>query len=1034
MDRDVIAVFREVADRSAEEREVYYARRAVPAALRAEVESLLRFDGATLDTADARVAAAAYAFLQHEMHSTGALPGTRGTDVDRAPSAPPFSTGAVFGPYRIVRPLGRGGMGTVYEADEIESGRRVALKVLARLTQPSERERFEREGRLAASVNHPHCVFVFSATEIDGHPVIAMEVMQGTLADRLEAEGALAPAAAVDVALQLITGLEAAAAAGILHRDIKPSNCFVDAYGTVKIGDFGISRSLRPTQETALSTRGHRPATPAYASPEQLRGAPVDVRSDIYSVGATLYELLTGRRPFDGADLMAVLMAVANDIPVAPHQVVPGIPKGLGAIALRCLAKEPEHRFPDYPALASALEHYASAAPTPATLGRRSVAGCIDFMPLVLLSMLVSLWWGGGPWLTRTPLLVMTAVWFLYFFGFEILWRATPGKVMCGLLVVRQGGGPPPVRSLFIRASAFVLIPALALQLLMLLSPAGARFQRFGIWKEIGGTDDTVRAPTNRLETFPESVGIGGNGLNVVMLGLLFCTARRRNGYAGLHDLLSATRIAERRTRAVRRLSSTVPAESEPGTIRRLGQFAVTSNVVPGMPEGWRSGFDERLRRPVWIREVQPGTPAISAVRAGVNRATRLRWIAGRRAEHEAWDTFEAVPGMPLDRAVAEGRSWSDVRLWLLDLARECDAGSTADPAPRRRHRVWALDAGGAKLVDDPALDAPGPTPADDMPVAAFLLDVVRAARQPSPEHRGGRPPMVPPWPRRVHVFLDSLSAQPTPPPAAVIRQLEALIRQPPSTTRGWRALSLAVPILLPAAWAATVFIYSVSAMTAIASLPEDERVAAVLVRALAEDAFGRNRLSAADREWIEVGLATRYREVLRSNDLDSAPFRLLGVTRRSLDLAEERVERQLARADLGSREPSTALETSIKQAGWTSAITWHLTTEYPVQTLLSGLLSVAWFALVNALVFRGGMIRLLGLEFVTADGRRASRFRVLSRTAAAWAPVLIAAPAASHWQSYGCLLLLFAGAVVAIVSPERGTQDRVAGTWIVPR
>jgi hypothetical protein len=320
------------------------------------------------------------------------------------------------------------------------------------------------------------------------------------------------------------------------------------------------------------------------------------------------------------------------------------------------------------------------------------------------------------------------------------------------------------------------------------------------------------------------------------------------------------------------------------------------------------------------------------------------------------------------------------------------------------------------------------------MPVAAFLLDVVRAARQPSPEHRGGRPPMVPPWPRRVHVFLDSLSAQPTPPPAAVIRQLEALIRQPPSTTRGWRALSLAVPILLPAAWAATVFIYSVSAMTAIASLPEDERVAAVLVRALAEDAFGRNRLSAADREWIEVGLATRYREVLRSNDLDSAPFRLLGVTRRSLDLAEERVERQLARADLGSREPTTALETSIKQAGWTSAITWHLTTEYPVQTLLSGLLSVAWFALVNALVFRGGMIRLLGLEFVTADGRRASRFRVLSRTAAAWAPVLIAAPAASHWQSYGCLLLLFAGAVVAIVSPERGIQDRVAGTWIVPR
>ena len=211
MDRDVIAVFRDVADRSPEEREAYYTRRGLPAALRAEVESLLQFDGATLDPADARVTAAAYAFLQHGTHSSSGL-GTRATDLNMALAAPALSDGVVFGPYRIVRPLGRGGMGIVYEADEIESGRRVALKVLARLTQLSERERFDREGRLAASVNHPHCVFVFSASEIHGHPVIAMEVMQGTLADRLEADGTLTPRVAVDAMLQLITGLQAAAA------------------------------------------------------------------------------------------------------------------------------------------------------------------------------------------------------------------------------------------------------------------------------------------------------------------------------------------------------------------------------------------------------------------------------------------------------------------------------------------------------------------------------------------------------------------------------------------------------------------------------------------------------------------------------------------------------------------------------------------------------------------------------------------------------------------------------------------------------
>src|SRR5688572_32940080 len=161
---------------------------------------------------------------------------------DLIPPAPLLATGTVFGQYRIVRLLGRGGLSVVYEADELESGRRVALKVLHGRPDATERELFEREGRLASSVNHPNCVFVFGAADIEGHLVIAMEVMQGTLADRLNAGGPLAPAAAVDAVLQIVDGLQAAAAAGILHRDVKPSNCFVDAEGAVKIGDFGISR------------------------------------------------------------------------------------------------------------------------------------------------------------------------------------------------------------------------------------------------------------------------------------------------------------------------------------------------------------------------------------------------------------------------------------------------------------------------------------------------------------------------------------------------------------------------------------------------------------------------------------------------------------------------------------------------------------------------------------------------------------------------------------------------------------------------
>jgi eukaryotic-like serine/threonine-protein kinase len=255
-----------------------------------------------------------------------------------------LSEGTIFGPYRILHLLGRGGMGIVYAAEELDSGRQVALKVIAApLRSQAERDRFLREGQLAASINHPNCVYVFGAYEIDGLPAIALEPMLETLADRLRRDGPLPTSAAVDATLQIARGLAAAAERGILHRDIKPSNCFIGEHGLVKIGDFGISRSLQPAIDVTQSVRlGQVVGTPTYASPEQLRGAPLDTRSDIYSVGATLFELLTGRTPFAAADLVSLLMAVANDPPRAPHTFSRTVPKGLSAVVLRCLAKNPE--------------------------------------------------------------------------------------------------------------------------------------------------------------------------------------------------------------------------------------------------------------------------------------------------------------------------------------------------------------------------------------------------------------------------------------------------------------------------------------------------------------------------------------------------------------------------------------------------------------------------------------------------------------------------------------------------------------------
>src|SRR5688572_31380873 len=198
-------------------------------------------------------------------------------------SAPRLAEGDRWGSYLIGRLLGRGGMGEVYDAEHLPSGRRVALKVLSsRLQNAEERARFLREGQLAASLSHPHTVYIFGSEEIDGTPVIAMELLPGgTLKDRVVAEGPMRPGEAVAAVMELIGGLDAAAAAGILHRDIKPSNCFIDRDGVVKVGDFGLSISTlaRDVQQQLVTqlVPGGFEGTPQFAPPEQLRGEPLDV-------------------------------------------------------------------------------------------------------------------------------------------------------------------------------------------------------------------------------------------------------------------------------------------------------------------------------------------------------------------------------------------------------------------------------------------------------------------------------------------------------------------------------------------------------------------------------------------------------------------------------------------------------------------------------------------------------------------------------------------------------------------------------------
>ncbi len=446
-----------------------------------------------------------------------------GDAVGNAPDDQRLEDGQVWGPYRIGRLLGRGGMGEVYEAEHLESGRRVALKVLrSRLQNRDERARFLREGQLAASISHPHTVYIFGSEEVAGMPVISMELLPGgTLKDRVVAQGPLTPAEAVGAVLDIIGGLDAAQAAGILHRDIKPSNCFVDADGSVKVGDFGLSISTlaRDVRHELVTDSGGFQGTPQFAPPEQLRGEPLDLRADVYAVGATLYYLLTGRPPFDDRDLHDLFARVASEAPASPRTIRREIPPGLALAVLQCLNKTPAGRPASYAVLADLLRPFARADEQPAQLGVRFVAGLVD---TVLVALVVVVWTG----LTLDPVRQaqgrqMPADWawaigVAYFIGVEGPLHASVGKRLLGLRLSAPAGNVTLTR-VAIRAAIYYA-PAI------LMFIVGAAFP---------DVMHTLREPFIFKRG---NVTFNGNIHDLIQIILtvgLCLPARRRNGWAG---------------------------------------------------------------------------------------------------------------------------------------------------------------------------------------------------------------------------------------------------------------------------------------------------------------------------------------------------------------------------------------------------------------------------------------------------------------------------------------------------------------------
>ena len=261
--------------------------------------------------------------------------------------------------YQLQDPIGRGGMATIYRGRDMRMERTVAIKVLREVysTDPKFVTRFQREAKAASSLQHPNIVQVYDYGQSDGNYFIVMELIEGTdLRRYLRSRGVLAIDRAIIIAHDVALGLGAAHRRAIVHRDVKPQNILVGRDGSIKLTDFGIASVYKDINAERLTTTGMTLGTVQYYAPEQAQGEIVSPAADVYALGIVMYEMLTGRTPFDGDTPVAVAMQHIQDTPAPPTQLNPNIPPALEEIILRCLEKVPEMRFRDGSVLARALE------------------------------------------------------------------------------------------------------------------------------------------------------------------------------------------------------------------------------------------------------------------------------------------------------------------------------------------------------------------------------------------------------------------------------------------------------------------------------------------------------------------------------------------------------------------------------------------------------------------------------------------------------------------------------------------------------
>jgi hypothetical protein len=994
------------------------------------------------------------------------------------------------GGYRLLRAIGSGGMGTVYEAEETSTRRRVALKLIRHefATSQDALERFRREGRLAGTITHPRCVFVLAADEEAGRPYIVMELMPGeTLADLVARRGPLPASEAVTLILDVIEGLQEAHRCGLVHRDVKPSNCFLDAEGRVKIGDFGLAKSL--VQRGALTQSGSFLGTVLFAAPEQIKNDKVDRQADVYSAAATLYFLLTGRAPFESGDAAATLARTLSD-PLTPMcQLRPGLPRTLDDVALRGLARARDRRWPDLESFRLALLPFVPGTHAAGQVGWRFAAYLVDNFVVTLVEF--ALLWGlmallawSHVGIAAAGLVVCAALFSLatnlvWYAAPEKVWGCSPGKYLFKLQVrgVRSDDRPAWEASIGRTLWSWLLKDGPARPLVgMLLLYLAAR----------------LPMPITLLVLAISELG---------RLSLITATMRRKNGFRGLHEFLSGTKVIRLPTREAEHFLNG-PADGPPppaaaGLPERLGAFTVRAALRSGPEDDVLLGVDEVLDRQVWLWVRPAAGDSFQSRRREVNRTTRPRWLAGGQEGDRVWDAFVASPGWLLpDLVRTRGRQfWPQVRPILEQLAEElsrcCEEGTL--PPALGVDQIWVQATGRVQLLDTPLRDhhkhdrAGRPTPgADDQRCALALLYGAAALLLEGKPRSPGLPParFRAPVPKYASEFLGRLAGVSR--PFGKVQDFQAELRavrdRSATVTRTRRvfalllqgaALSLGVGFMLLLSLALVQF-----AMVGAFLFPDalgrvaledlndeiargEEMLAATHDPAVA-DQLEQNRLTRTrlrdDLDYVH----DRHEAALASSSwfvrdvIDYLEKRLRDALRKQVHAlkAPQKIDDNLPEiTPHASQNAANVHQMVSEQRGPWGDIGWREAVQGVTVMLVWPVLWAFWGGLTRG----GWSLPLAGIVVVQGDGRPAARWRCVVRAALVWVPFVLllvasflldlwrvaaTAPAVemqvtawlawlAWWLAVAWLPLHLA---LSLRWPDRAWHDHLAGTYLVPR